>query len=195
MSFARSGALLLWLIGTCVMMAQARASAPSLAIDGRHSSASFIVHMRIKMRAEGRLARVGGQLRGTPATGWQVLVKVDGRSLRFDGPAWMDRITRSDAFLAVDRYPAIRFESDSFTDAMLHAGGPLHGQLSLRGLTQPVSFQLLPSGCAQPGRDCDIQVEGTISRHAFGMNSHRAMVKDEVDLRIRVRLQPDVSAR
>ena len=191
MSFARSGALLVLLIGSWSMATQARGQVTAIAIDARDSSATFIVHMRIRMRAEGRLTRVSGHLRGTPATGWQVLVKVDGRSLRFDGPRWMGRIARSDAFLAVDRYPAIRFDSEHFTDAALHAGGPLRGQLTLRGLTQPVSFQLLPSPCDQPGRECDIQVQGTISRHAFGMNAHRAIVKDDVDFYIRVRLQPE----
>ena len=193
MSFARSGALLVLLIGNWSMVAQARGQDTSIAIDAHHSSARFIVHMRIRMRAEGRVTRVSGELRGSSATGWQVLVKVDGRSLRFDGPRWMDRITRSDSFLAVDRYPAIRFDSEQFADAMLHTGGPLRGELTLRGLTRPVSFQLLPSPCAQPGRECDIQVQGTISRHAFGMNAHRAIVKDDVDFHMRVRLLPDTT--
>ena len=191
MSFARSGAWLVLLIGNASMANLNEGQDPPLAIDSGNSSARFVVHMRIPMRAEGVLTGVSGNLQGSVASGWRVVVEVDGRSLRFEGPRWMDRITRSDSFLAVDRHPAIRFESGQFSDALLRAGGPLGGQLTLRGLTQPVSFQLLPSDCARIGRDCDIQVQGTISRHAFGMNAHRAIVKDDVDFHMRVRLLPD----
>lgn len=193
MSFARSGALLVLFIGVGSMATKAAETATARAIDASRSSARFVVHMRIRMQAEGQMSAAGGELRGSAGAGWRVLMKVDGRSLRFDGPAWMDRITRSEAFLAVGRYPAIRFESDVFADTVLHGGGPLHGRLTLRGLTRPVSFQMLPSTCARTGRDCDIQVQGTISRHAFGMNAHRALVKDDVDFHMRVRLRPETA--
>jgi polyisoprenoid-binding protein YceI len=194
MSFARHCALLLLLVGSSSMFAKSLAQEMSNAVDGRRSSARFIVHMRVPMRAEAELSKVSGLLRGASATGWEVLVKVDGRSLRFDGPVWMDKITRSDSFLAVDRYPAIGFDSDVFSDAVLHGGGPLHGKLTLRGMTRPISFELQPATCAQPGRDCDILVHGSISRKAFGMNAYRAMVKDNVDFHIRVRLRPATPA-
>lgn len=193
MSFARTCALLVLLFGGGSMATPAQETT-SIALDSGQSSASFIVHMRIRRPTEGKLTKVSGQLRGTPASGWEVLVQVDGSSLHLDGPRWMERVTRSDAFLAVDRFPAIGFDSEHFTDAMLRTGGPLRGQLTLRGLTRPVSFKLLPSACDQPGRDCDIQVQGTISRHAFGMNAYRALVKDNVDFHIRARLQPTTAA-
>ena len=177
------------------MAARTSAENTVLNIDGRHSSASISVHMRLPMRAEGRMSPVTGELRGSAALGWRVLVKADGRSLRFDGAAWIERVSRSDAFLAVERYPAIQFESEQFTDAVLHKGGPLRGRLTLRGVTHPVGFELASAGCAQIGRDCPIQVQGSISRRAFGMTSHRATVRDDVDLRIRVRLLQDAPAR
>ena len=103
MSFARSGALLVLLIGSTSMATPLVAQEQSLEIDGSASSARFFVNMRIRMKAEGVLPRVSGKLRGSAAQGWQVSMKVDGRSLRFDGARGMDRITRSDSFLAVDR--------------------------------------------------------------------------------------------
>ena len=194
MSFARSGALLVLLIGSASMAKPARAQEQSLQIDGSASSARFFVNMRIRMKAEGILSRVSGKLRGSVAQGWQVSVKVDGRSLHFDGARWMDRITRSHSFLAVDRFPIIRFESGQFSDQVLREGGEVHGDLTLRGLRQAVSFRLLPSACTRIGRDCDIQVQGTVSRHDFGMNAHRALVRDDVDLHMRVRLLHDIAA-
>ena len=192
MGFARSCAGLFLLTGLVLVPAPVAAAGPSgaLAIDGDRSSARFIVHLRLRMRANGRLSGVGGELRGDPARGWTVLVTADGRSLRVAGPRWMERTTRSDAFLAVDRHPEIRFKSTRFSDRLLHAGGRIRGQLTLRGLTRPVSFRLLPSACARPGRDCDLQVNGILSRTAFGMTSHPGSVKDEVELHMRVRLLP-----
>lgn len=164
----------------------------AFAIDGRRSEVVFRVQLRAKQReVEGRVAAPRGELTGSARAGWRVQVKVDGRSLRVDGPRWMERATRSDAFLAVNRHPAIRFASDRFEDRVLHAGGELPGQLTLRGLTRPVSLRLLPSDCARPGQDCDIHVQGQLSRQDFGMTAYRAFLKDGVELRFRMRLRAE----
>ena len=162
----------------------------TLRIDGARSEARFVVHLRLKLRTEGRIAKVSGELRGSAAQGWQVLVVADGRSLVVKGPRWMERSTRSEQFLSVDAHPEIRFESDRFSDRLLHAGGRIRGRLGLRGLTRPVSFRLLPSACAHPGRDCDLQVNGIINRKQFGMTAHPVSVRDDVELHMRVRLLP-----
>ena len=192
MSCARRALLFLFAV-LAPMAAQAQTPPPArvLAIDGPQSSASFAVTLRMRAPTLGQLTRVSGQFSGSPQEGWKALVKVDGRNLHVQGPRWMERVTRSDSFLAVNRYPAIRFESELFSDAVLHAGGTLTGKLTLRGLTQPVSFRLLPSECDHPGRDCDIHVQGTVSRRAFGMTAYRSMVKDEVDFKFRVRLRAE----
>jgi polyisoprenoid-binding protein YceI len=163
---------------------------PALAFDAQHSGASFLVQLRTGSRIEGRIISANGDLSGTADSSWKVRVKLDGRSLRVDGPRWMERVTRSDSFLAVNRYPVIRFESEAFTDALLRGGGALPGRLSLRGLVQAVSFQLLPSACDRPGLACDINVQGRLSRQAFGMTAYRALLKDSVEVRFRVRLRP-----
>ena len=186
-------ALLFLFVASVTMAAQAEtpSAVKTLAIDGPHSSASFAVTLRMRKPTLGHLTRVSGKFFGSPASGWTALVQVDGRNVRVEGPRWMERVTRSDAFLALNRFPTIRFESEPFTDAVLHDGGTLTGKLTLRGLTQPVSFRLLASECGQPGRDCDILVQGTVSRDAFGMTAYRAMVKDEVDFRFNVRLRAE----
>ncbi len=191
---SRAPGALLFLFAALVPMAAQAQTPPAvktLAIDGPHSSASFSVTLRMRKPTEGHLTRVSGKFAGSPQAGWTAIVIVDGRNLRVDGPRWMERVTRSDAFLALNRYPTIRFESELFSDAVLHEGGLLTGKLSLRGLTQPVSFRLLTSECDQPGRGCDINVQGTVSRHAFGMTAYRSMVKDEVDFRFQVRLRAE----
>jgi polyisoprenoid-binding protein YceI len=167
----------------------------SFALDPRRSGASFRVQLRARSRdVEGRLSSPRGELAGSAPHGWRVHVRVDGRSLRVEGPSWMERTTRSASFLAVDRHPAIRFASARFDDAVLHAGGELPGELTLRGLTRPVSLQLLPSECARPGLDCDIHVHGELSRKAFGMTAYHAFLRDGVELRFRVRLRAEPSS-
>jgi polyisoprenoid-binding protein YceI len=190
MRFARACAALLLLAGLADASAPAPAQDAKLTIDGKRSSARFIVRLIWGMRTEGTIARVTGELRGDAASGWVVRVDADGHALKVSGPRWMERSTRSEQFLDVDRHPEIRFQSQRFNDQLLHTGGPVSGELTLRGLTRPVSFVLLPSACAQPGRDCDLQVNGTISRNEFGMTAHRSTVKDNVELHMRVRFRP-----
>ena len=168
--------------------------AVTLKIDGAHSEAQFVVRLRLRMRANGRIPKVSGEMAGDAKAGWRVLVVADGRSLAVRGPRWMERSTRSPDFLDVDAHPEIRFHSERFSDAVLRAGGPVHGQLTLRGLTRAVSFRLLPSACAHPGRDCDLQVNGTINRKEFGMTAYPVSVRDDVELRMRVRLLASAGA-
>jgi len=66
---------------------------------------------------------------------------------------------------------------------MLTSGGGLDGRLSLRGVTLPVHFELLPVTCATiASSDCLIQARGLVSRSAFGMTSHRTALSDQVQL-------------
>ena len=162
-------------------------------IDGSRSHASFEVQLRLPLRAIGRFETVSGELRGNPERGWRVHVDVDGRGLRFDGPGWMERITRSEAFLALDTYPNIEFLSDAVADAMLHTGGELRGRLTLRGRQRDVRFRLQPADCARPGIDCELRVSGVVSRHDFGMNAYRFTVRDPVAVDFRVWLAPEAA--
>jgi len=184
MGLARLGALSLLLLLVAVT---GRAQNSRLAFDPARSSASFHVHMRFLPSPDGTFSKVSGELQNERGK-QRVVVAVDGRSLVLDGPEWMNRVTRSDDFLAVDRYPDISFRSELFDPALLRTGGMLRGQLLLRGIRRDVAFQLPASACAQPGRDCDLEVRGGISRREFGMNSYRFTVKDNVDFDFRVRL-------
>lgn len=184
MRVARLGALCLLLVLAAMT---SRAQSTRQAFDPGHTTASFRVYLRLLADAGGQFAKVSGELQNAGAK-QRVLVAVDGRSLVFEGPEWMNHVTRSEAFLAVDRYPQISFRSEPFASGLLRTGGELRGELSLRGLRRDVAFRLLRSDCDQPGSDCDIQVRGSISRHDFGMKSYRFAVKDNVDFDFRIRL-------
>lgn len=164
------------------------APAAALALDSHRSDAEFEVHPRLPFRGIARFNRMKGQLSGDPA-GWQVALQVDGRSLHFEGPGWMDQLTRSSSFLNVDRYPAIALRTRTIPDQVLRHGGAVQGELTLRGRTRPASFVLLPPTCARPGLDCDLLVQGTVSRRDFGMTAYRLALRDGVDVRVRLRWQ------
>lgn len=155
--------------------------------DPLRTRAVFKVSLRLPLRVEGQFERPEGEL-AIVATGWRVHARLDGRQLRMKGPDWMRKVTLSADFLDVQRYPDIRFDSQPFEPGLLAAGGPLRGQLQLRGQTREVVFTLLPAGCARPGQDCDIQVQGRLNRHDFGMHAHRFSVRDDISFDFHLRL-------
>jgi polyisoprenoid-binding protein YceI len=162
-------------------------------IEASRSQAQFWSHPRLLPRSGGQFQALAGEMIGSPQDGWRVQVRVDARSLKFQGPRWMERLTRSDAFLAVERHPDIRFESALFSDAMLHSGGELEGQLTLRGRTRTVRLALQPSRCELGQGSCLFQVHGQVNRHNFGMSAYRLTLRDEVDIEFRVQLRPGVT--
>jgi polyisoprenoid-binding protein YceI len=199
MSLLRVAALLSALAGAAVAVPTVPTASPPatdvpmpLVFDPARSQARFKVRMRILPAATGHFLDVRGELQ-PDGDRQRVAVEVDGRKLRFAGPAWMAKVTRSSDFLDVEAHPQIRFRSDAFAPTLLLAGGALRGELTLRGQTRPVTFNVAPSACAAPGRDCDIVVTGRISRQAFGMHAYRLTVRDAVDFEFQVRLKPEPS--
>ena len=86
-------------------------------------------------------------------------------------------------FFDAAHYPAIHFMSDPIPFDTLTSGGILDGQLSLRGVTLPVHFELLPVTCATiTAPTCLIEARGLVSRSAFGMTGHRTALSDQVQL-------------
>lgn len=190
MSVSISAALWLGLLGALGMTSISSVPGASvLTLDETRSAAEFEVHLRLPFRGIARFDRMRGELSGDPTMGWQIALHVDGRSLKFDGPGWMDKITRSPAFLDVERYPGIELRTETIPDNVLHRGGVARGELTLRGRKRPATFVLLAPACAPPGLDCDLLVQGTVSRRDFGMSGYRLTLRDGVDVRVRLRWQ------
>ena len=157
--------------------------------DPARSAASFGVKLRLSGDVPGQFGSIEGELEPEADGRWRVQVRVDARTLDLEGPGWMLRSTRSKSFLDVEHHPEIRFTSEPFDRTLLGGGGPLQGQLYLRGRSRPVTFTLAPSGCKRPGHGCDIRVRGEVSRRSFGMNSQRMWLRDEVSFDFHVRLR------
>jgi polyisoprenoid-binding protein YceI len=180
-----------WLGGLCLagLVGVAMASPTRESFDPARSAASFGVKLRLSGDVPGHFRHTDGELEPEPDGRWRVQVRVDARGLKLGGPAWMLRNTRSKNFLDVENHPEIRFTSQPFDRALLASGGPLKGQLDLRGHSRAVTFTLAPSTCKRPGHGCDLRVLGIISRRSFGMTSQRIWLRDEVAFDIRVRLR------
>ena len=191
MSVAAPVAATLGLLGVLATVNSAPVPSPHV-LDGSRSKAEFEVHLRLPLGGVGRFARMGGQMSGDASKGWQVALQIDGRSLHFNGPAWMDKITRSPAFLDVEQFPGIELRTETISDSVLRRGGVARGELTLRGRTRPATFVLLAPACARPGLDCDLSVQGTVSRREFGMTGYHWTLRDGVDVRVSLRWQAQV---
>jgi polyisoprenoid-binding protein YceI len=180
-----------WLGGLCLagLVGMAMAAPNRESFDPDRSAASFGVKLRLSGDVPGQFGRIEGELEPESDGRWRVQVRVDARELDLEGPGWMLRSTRSKSFLDVDRHPEIRFTSEPFERSLLMAGGPLQGQLYLRGRSRAVTFTLAPSDCKRPGHGCEIRVLGDVSRRSFGMTSQRMWLRDEVSFDFRVRLR------
>jgi polyisoprenoid-binding protein YceI len=184
MSRAWLGAICLAALAVSAMAAPQRES-----FDPETSEARFAVNLRLAGDVDGRFHAIEGELEPADGKQWRVQVRVDARELEMDGPGWMLRSTRSRSFLDVERHPEIGFVSEPFPRSLLTRGGPLAGELTLRGRSRPVTFTLAPSDCKRPGHGCHIRVYGSVSRRSFGMQSQRLWVGDAVGFDFRVRLR------
>ena len=186
MRWAQAGGPCLAGLMALAMPARAADAEP---FDPAGSRAGITVDLRVAGKVDGRFGRVEGELHPVGDGRWQVQARIDAAALKLDGPAWMQRSTRSSRFLDVERHPRIEFVSAPFTRELLRDGGELAGDLSLRGRTRPVGFRIEPSTCDTPGHACPIRVRGTVSRRAFGMVAQRLWLRDEVGFEFQVRLR------
>lgn len=109
----------------------------------------------------------------------------------------------SASYFDAKRYATIHFISDDIPFEILHAGGTVQGNLSLRGKTQRQQFFLHASPCAKRWLEnassiqapCVIKMEGSLQRSNFGMIARRGVVSDTVELSLDVPLVKAIAAK
>lgn len=158
-------------------------------LDASRSAGGFRVKLMWLLGIEGAFGRIDGSARvdRTHDT-LRVDASIDASSLRMSSRRY-ENWAKSEDFFDVAHHPLIAFVSDEFARARLRGGGELPGRLTVRGITQPVRFALLPAECERPAYDCPIRVSGTIRRSQFGMDAHRGTLADKVELDFRVYAQ------
>jgi polyisoprenoid-binding protein YceI len=160
----------------------ARADAPQTwPISSQRSSVQFSVRTLWFTHERGRFDAVYGQLQRSEADRDVVDAWIDAGSLQMDDADALEQ-ARGPSFFDVAQYPRIHFVSSPFADTLLRDGGALEGILDLHGERRWVQFTLLPSSCATQPLTCAIRLRGTLSRSAFGMRAHRALLSDKVAL-------------
>lgn len=158
----------------------------TISIDAQHSHADFTVKVMWLFDTSGRFAGLEGDVRIDRFRSQAVVsARIAVASVRMEGRGNEEWVKSPEFFDAV-AWPEILFVSENFPLLRLERGGDLPGRLTVRGITRPVTFTLLPSACTAPGRDCPIEARGAIQRSDFGMRSRRGVVSDRVRLSLSI---------
>lgn len=163
------------------------ALAQDLLIDTTQSHATFALRVLLLKRIDGQFDRVEGVIERDPAAGrFGVDVRIAAQSVRMERASHADWARSTDFFDAA-RHPWIQFRAVAQPERLLREGGELRGELTLRGVTRPISFALEPSECPRPGIDCAVRARGEVQRSEFGMDARRFVLGDRVRLDFAIR--------
>lgn len=181
------------LLAAALMPGDLRADDLSGHLDPALSRAEFALRVVWVRRVEGHFEYIQGGISYPLPGRFDVRVQIAAQSLRMKNPEHAEW-ARSAEFFDAEHHPWIAFEARDASTDLLRDGGELRGLLSLRGVTLPASFDLLPSSCDRPGLDCPVEARGELRRSEFGMNARRWAVSDKVHLALRFRLRQDAAA-
>jgi len=171
-----------------VSQSEARVPVGRYDIDPDHTSITFDVdhfkYTRFTMRFDRKQGQLdwneGGLERSTAS------VTIDAASIDTNVPL-LDKMVKSDSMLDVSRYPEIRFASTRF-ERTGEAHGTLSGDLTIRGVTQPVTLDVTFNGFApDPLTKKDtlgFSADGHFSRAKFGLATWYPAVGDDIHVRI-----------
>lgn len=156
------------------------------AVDGAHSQALFTVGHLGAGHFTGRFNKVGGEIQvdGT-GTGNSVKIEIETGSVDTNHTE-RDKHLRSPDFFNAAQFPKAIFES---TKVALDAKGQgsVTGNLTLRGVTKPVTLKLQHTGAAKDpwgGYRSGYVATGTIKRSEFGVSFMPGGLSEDVDLTI-----------
>jgi len=179
------------LVSACaVIVAAAADAAPvSYTLDPDHTIPRFEVmhnhfsnHIGAFMKAAGKAT-----LDAAAGTG-AVEVTIETASF-LSGHAVMEKVVKSKDFFDVEQFPTMTFRS---TRIRFDGGKPavVDGELTLLGVTRPVTLTFTNFNCGQHPRtkkdQCGGNLTGAIKRSDFGMKAFVPVIGDDVKLLIQV---------
>lgn len=152
-------------------------------IESAPSHADFGVRLLWLHTIHGRFGQIAGTV--APRTDGRVVVNasIAANSLAMDSPR-LRRWVLDEEFFDAAQYPTLHFVSAPVARDTLDEGGALDGLLTLRGVTRPIRFELLPARCTADA--CLIEARGELKRSEFGMTGHRAVLSDHVELALSI---------
>ena len=169
-------------------------------INTNHSSAEFAVRHMMVTWVRGLFTKVTGTLSFDPLTvaASSVEVEIETKSL-FTGVDKRDNRLKSADFLEVEKYSTITFKSTRVEPVALdHAW--IHGNLTMRGVTQPIVLDARWSGPAHFNDEGTLytsfgfRAETMINREDFGMVWNTEMEYGGVMVGKHVYIRLDVEA-
>jgi polyisoprenoid-binding protein YceI len=167
---------------------ETRVPAGRYEIDPNHTSITFDIdhfkYTRFTMRFDRKQGQLdwneGGLDRSTTS------VTIDAASIDTNVPL-LDKMVKGPDMLDVERNPQIRFVSTRF-ERTGESRGTLSGDLTIRGVTQPVTLDVTFNGFApDPLTKKDtlgFSAEGRFSRAKFGLSTWYPAVGDDIHVRI-----------
>lgn len=165
-------------------------------VDSNHSSIEFIVKHMMVSKVKGFFENYEAEVEATDLedlTTAQVSFAIDAKSINTRNE---DRDThlRSADFFNVESYPLIRFASTQITKD--GSDYELTGDLTIRGTTKPVTFEVEYNGKSKGFDDKTVygfEAETKINREEFGLTWNAALETGGVvvskDVKIRVELE------
>ncbi|MFC5742138.1 YceI family protein [Dyella tabacisoli] len=164
-------------------MHPARAHAIDYRIATERSHAEFGIRLLWLRKITGRFEQIDGDITLSPHHDTATVdARIEVNSIRMDSERFR-RWVLAPEFFDAEQYTTIHFISAPVPIAALEQGGALDGWLTLRGVTRPTRFELLPAHCSSSSpQNCLIELHGSIQRGDFGMTGYRTALSDRVEL-------------
>ena len=164
-------------------------------IDPAHTSVSFTVRHMMLAKVRGHFNVISGTIRveDDPTKSW-VKVVIDATSLDTRDPN-RDAHVKSPDFLDVEKYPTIEYTSTAVRQE--GDGWKVDGDLTVHGVTKPVTLDLEPTGLSKdPWGNSRTGFEATteLSRADFGLQWNQALETGGVVIGDKVKVEIDVEA-
>ena len=173
----------------CLSAALLSAAALAATIDPASSTIGFMLKTRWGQTLHGRFPRYEGEIATLADGRHQVRLRLSTRDIEILGNPTYTRLTRGPGFFDAERYRSVIFVSDPYAAALMRSGGPLAGELTIRGRQQREVFTLSPATCEQPAVDCDVVATGSIRRDDYGVDRWGFALSHRVRFSLRVRVQ------
>ena len=189
-----------WTLGATLMLAAGTMAAQTheWTIDKAHSEADFAIrHMAIST-VHGNFRGLSGTIKfdaGDPKK-WAVDATIDAATVD-TGVAQRDTHLKSADFFDVTKYPTITFKSTGVKKD--GAGYALIGDLTMHGVTKPVTLSLEAPGKQQAGMDGKSVHRGfvattLVNRKDFGLNWNGTLKSGDNALGDDVKIELDIEA-
>ena len=171
--------------GVVATMVRAAEDGQLYRIDKAASRMGFCVGGTLLGEVHGNFGDFEGGLALLPnADPGRALVLVKTNSLETDN-GLTNVVAKGENFFDVDRYPEILFVGTDFEWTSASAGR-LHGNLTMRGTTRPVTFEVEFTQRASAEDWIVVTAKTDVNRTDFGMTGLEKIVSDRVRLCLRV---------